>query len=117
MDTNTKPSVVLRDAAAAAARVAVQQAVVNAAKPGPKTSEFWTSILLPAAAAAGTVALKVLGGAALVSMPWLAVPLAALAAGVGSFGYSASRGNVKAAALDAAAAASKAAIDALEAQP
>jgi hypothetical protein len=113
MDTNTKPSVVLRDAAAAAARVAIHQAAANAAKPGPKTSEFWTSILLPAAAAAGTVALKVFGGAAVLTMPWLAVPVAAAAAGVAAFGYSASRGNVKAAALEAAAAAEKAAIDSL----
>ncbi len=117
MDTSSKPSVVLRDAAAAAARVAIHQAAANAAKPGPKTSEFWTSILAPAAAAAGAVALKVLGGAALVSMPWLSVPLAAAAAGVAAFGYSASRGTVKAAALDAAAAAEKAALDALVPTP
>jgi hypothetical protein len=108
MDSTTKPSVVLRDAAIAGARTALQAAASNAAKPGAKTSEMWTSILAPAAAAAAGVALKVLGGAAVVSMPWLAIPVLAGAAGLAAFGYASSRGTVKAAALTGAGAALKA---------
>jgi hypothetical protein len=109
MDNSTKPSVVLREAATAAARTAVDRAVANAAKPGKATSEFWTSILLPSLATAGVVALKLVGGAAVAAMPWLAVPIVAGAAGLSAFGYSSSRGTVKAAALDAASAALQAA--------
>jgi hypothetical protein len=107
MDVSTKPSVALRDAAQAAAKDALARAAQNAAKPGKNTTEFWTSILMPAAATGGMVLLKVLGGAAVVSMPWLAIPVAAGAAALAAFGYSASRGNVKSAALDAAQAALK----------
>jgi len=102
MDTSTKPSVVLRDAAIAAAHVAIKDAVANAAKPGRNTTELWTSILLPSLTAAGGVALKLAGGAAVAAVPWLAIPVAAIGAGLAAFGYSISRGNVKAAALEAA---------------
>jgi hypothetical protein len=81
----------------------IAAAAANASKPGKHTTELWASILAPALTAAGMTALKVLGGAAVVSMPWLAIPVAAAAAGISAYGYSVSRGNVKKAALLAAA--------------
>jgi hypothetical protein len=89
----------------AMARAAVAAAAQNAAKPGKKTSELWTSILLPALTAGGAIAVKLLGGAAVASMPWLAIPILAGAAALTSAAYSSSRGSAKAAALAAAGAA------------
>lgn len=111
IDSSTKPSVIARQAMEAAAKVAAQTAhqaitvaAANASKPGKSTTEFWTNILAPTLTAAALTALKVLGGAAVVSMPWLAIPLGAAGAAVSAFGYSKSRGDVKSAALSAAGA-------------
>jgi hypothetical protein len=86
MDTGTKPSVVLRDAAQAAALAAKQ----NAAKPGVKTSEFWLAVAGAGGAAAALALLPATAGA---------IVSGAIAAMV--IGYAKSRGDVKAAALSA----------------
>jgi hypothetical protein len=97
----TKPIIALTEAAQAAAAAAKQanaNAAGNAAKPGIKTTEFWVTVL----GAAGAV----LAGALL---PTPIGPIAAAAIGLGSFGYSRSRGDVKAAALAAVQGAASAA--------
>lgn len=81
-----KPGIIARDAAQAAAHAAVQAG----GKSGVKTSEFWVSV---GSAILGTV------GLALIPTPFGAIAATALAIGAGA--YATSRGNVKAALVQA----------------
>lgn len=88
----SKPIVAIEEAAHAAAAAAAE----NAAKPGRSTSELWVSV---AGAALAAVAGLVLPGFAAIAVP--------VAIGAASAAYATSRGNVKTAALEAAAAIAK----------
>ncbi|MEO7827193.1 MAG: hypothetical protein ABIR60_08640 [Allosphingosinicella sp.] len=82
------------------ASAAIADAAENAAKPGKATSEHrvWLWSALAGAAVAALQVLSVIPG------PWTA-PALIISAGLAGGAYSVSRGNVKAAALQAAAAA------------
>lgn len=88
------------DAASLEALNALKEAVVNAARPGAKTSEFkiaWGGIVLTGLLA-GLHALSVIPG------PWT-VPALAISAAMSVGGYAFGRARVKVAALQAASAA------------
>ncbi len=94
-------------AGAHAAALAVSSAATNAAKSGNSSSELKATILA-IALSGGLAALHVLS---VIPGPWM-VPALAISAAVAAGSYSLSRGNVKAAALQAAGAAAAAAFPA-----
>jgi hypothetical protein len=90
-------------AGAHASILAVSAAATNAAKPGGSSSEFKATI----AGIALTGALAALHVLSVLPGPWM-VPALAISAAVAAGSYALSRGNVKAAALQAAGAAAAA---------
>jgi hypothetical protein len=78
--------------------VALKDAATNAAKPGPRTTEWKATIggIVLAALLTGLQALSVIPG------PWM-LPAVVLSAGLSVGAYAMSRGTVKGAALAAAA--------------
>lgn len=94
-------------AGAHAAALAVSSAATNAAKPGASSSELKATIV----AIAMTGGLAALHALSVIPGPWM-VPALAVSAAIAAGSYALSRGNVKAAALQAAGAAAAAAFPA-----
>ena len=95
-------------AIASGARDALVNAAANAAKPGSSSSEL--KVIVGSVLVSGVLA--ALHALAVVPGPWM-LPAVALSSGIAAGGYALSRGNVKAAALQGAAAAVSAAVDAV----
>jgi hypothetical protein len=91
-------------AGAHAASLAISSAATNAAKPGGSSSELKATI----GAIALTGGLAALHALSVIPGPWM-VPALAISAAIAAGSYALSRGNVKAAALQAAGAAAAAA--------
>lgn len=94
-------------AGAHAASLAISSAATNAAKPGGSSSELKATI----GAIALTGGLAALHALSVIPGPWM-VPALAISAAIAAGSYALSRGNVKAAALQAAGAAAAAAFPA-----